>query len=178
MIRIGMISNPQEELIKNAVLSIMNYSGLDINSLNIQPVDETNHSESYNIMLINNIMPCINLTKALDNIESGGILILNADEKNISGLRFTKPINVISYGFNPKSTVTASSVIEDEYLCVQCCIQREFFTLDGSVIEPQEFSINIKDNNATVSNILASVIVSLLCGASTRQIESLFLIAV
>ena len=47
-----------------------------------------------------------------------------------------KNMTVISCGMSGKATVTASSIEPEGFVC---CIQREFYTLDGKLIEPSEF---------------------------------------
>lgn len=47
-------------------------------------------------------------------------------------------LKVITYGFNSKSTVTASSVTEEEMLI---CVQRNIINIKGKKIEPQEINI-------------------------------------
>lgn len=46
------------------------------------------------------------------------------------------PGGIITYGFNGKASVTASSISDD---ALQVCIQRGFKTLSGIPYEPQEF---------------------------------------
>ena len=60
-------------------------------------------------------------------------LIVNAD--NISSAAFP-PLRIISYGFNQKASVTASSVFDE---ALQICIQRGFLSLSGRAYEAQEF---------------------------------------
>ena len=47
-------------------------------------------------------------------------------------------LKVITYGFNSKSTVTASSITEEEMLI---CVQRNIINIKGKKIEPQEINI-------------------------------------
>lgn len=72
-------------------------------------------------------------------INKATYLIVNADEEiNLNLLQETS-VKVITYGFNSKSTVTASSVKEDSILL---CVQRNIQNLVGNNIELQEFNIN------------------------------------
>ena len=50
-----------------------------------------------------------------------------------------KSINVITFGFNHKSTVTASST---ELENMMLCIQRSIKSVKGKIIEPQEILVN------------------------------------
>lgn len=75
---------------------------------------------------------------------SGDYLIVNADADvspfssflpGLPGMRQGGG-KVITYGFNGRASVTASSVADE---ALQVCIQRGFFSLKGSPYEPQEF---------------------------------------
>lgn len=76
-------------------------------------------------------------------------LIINSDIE--SNLNLLENINtsVITYGFNTKATITASSVEKEEMLL---CIQRTLQNKDGKAIEPQEIKIAINENvNCTMA---------------------------
>ena len=82
-------------------------------------------------------------------IENTPYLIINSDlEKNLELLENVKA-TVITYGFNSKATITASSVEEDEILL---CIQREIEDKNGNIVEPQEIKIPLCENvNCTMA---------------------------
>lgn len=65
-------------------------------------------------------------------------LIINADEEINLDLLEDIRSNVITYGFNSKSTITASSVKEESVLL---CVQRTIQDFNKLKIEPQEISI-------------------------------------
>lgn len=79
------------------------------------------------------------LTNLLSNSKN---IIINMDEEinfendNISNL------NLITYGFNSKSSVTISSITEDEVLI---CVQRNICNNKG-LVEVQEIKIDNSDN--------------------------------
>lgn len=56
-------------------------------------------------------------------------------------------INVITFGFNHKSTVTASST---ELENIMICVQRSIKCVNGKVIEPQEILIDKKCENINI----------------------------
>ena len=82
-------------------------------------------------------------------IENTPYLIINSDlEKNLELLENVKA-TVITYGFNSKATITASSVEEDEILL---CIQRAIEDKNGNVVEPQEIKMPLCENvNCTMA---------------------------
>lgn len=93
-------------------------------------------------------------------IEKAKYIIINADEEIIvEGIENIKS-NIISYGFNTKSTVTASSV-DDESMLI--CLQRTITNRIGNEIEEQEILIPIqqecKANATTIMGVIAILLV-------------------
>lgn len=80
-------------------------------------------------------------------------LLLNADA-NIEN-EILKGINVkmITYGLNQKSTITASSIGENEIII---CIQRAFRDIDDNIVEQKEVRSKLEKNN--IKNIYNSLI--------------------
>lgn len=76
-------------------------------------------------------------------IEKSRYVIINSDIKD--NLKMVNTINakVITYGFNSKATITASSVEDDE---IMLCLQKNFTTKNGENIEPEEIKIPIYEN--------------------------------
>lgn len=92
-------------------------------------------------------------------ISNAKYLILNGDIKiNIlEQIKIEKPIKLITFGFNSKSTITISSVREDKIIV---CLQRDIEKIDGRIIEKQEKEITIsKENNKKIYNNLAIFII-------------------
>ena len=102
--------------------------------------------ENENVVFINekNIENIKVLNKGIDNKNIKNILlnaeylILNSDINVKIDLIENLDLKVITYGFNSKSTVTASSVTEEEMLI---CVQRNIINIKGKKIEPQEINI-------------------------------------
>lgn len=74
-------------------------------------------------------------------------LILNEDIEIdiLKKIEIEKPIKLITFGFNSKSTITVSS-IRDEKIIV--CIQRDIEKLNGEIIEKQEKEMRVNDENS------------------------------
>lgn len=84
--------------------------------------------------------------------------ILIQDNVNIN-IKLQNKVNVITFGFNHKSTVTISS-IDDEKVII--CIQRNIKTLKNKLIEPQEIIIkNSREYNIN-SGIIQKIIQEIL----------------
>ena len=71
-------------------------------------------------------------------------LIINSDIKSNLLLLDKLNLNVITFGFNNKSTITASSVNEENVLV---CVQRNIRGKDNNIIEPQEIKISRKNSH-------------------------------
>lgn len=124
------------------------------------------------LLVLNKKSPSFDLQKALEAVVTNGVIVMNADEKSYAGIKLTKPMQLITYGYNPKSTITASSVVVHENISVQCCIQRQFATLGGEVLEPQEFLVRTSYLELKEDDILAAVTVALLCGVRVDEVSS------
>ncbi len=91
------------------------------------------------------------LTNKEDNInelfENTKYLVINSDmESNGLELINNMKLNVITFGFNQKSTITASSVEENLMLC----LQRRLTDINKNTLEPQE--IEVKKISKKLSN--------------------------
>lgn len=84
-------------------------------------------------------------------ISKAKYLLINADE-DISFVSLEN-IKLITYGFNSKSTITASSVNEEGVLL---CVQRTIQDFEKKEIEPQEIYIE-KINIKLSTNILLGI---------------------
>ena len=83
-------------------------------------------------------------------------LIVNTDRvKNIEMFNESN-LQIITFGFNLKATVTASSVTEDSSLI---CVGKEIKTIKNRIIEPQEIKI---DTGEDTESIMAVVTILLL----------------
>ena len=89
-------------------------------------------------------------------VENATYLIVNSDiEDNLELLENVKA-TVITYGFNSKATITASSVTEEEILI---CLQRSIEIKNGKIVEPQEISIKLEKNACCTRAITAVLLV-------------------
>jgi len=80
------------------------------------------------------------LKEIIPRLAQEGYLVVNADDKAIFPYLSPSNARLITYGFNNKACITASSVTDDS---LHICIQRAFTALDGAERDPQEFSANV-----------------------------------
>ena len=100
------------------------------------------------------------LTNIVPRLGRNDYLIVNSDDKEIFPLLTHSEATLVTYGFNGKACITASSVTED---ALQVCIQRAFQGMDGEEKLPQEFSakVRLKENS---DSVLAAAAALAVCG--------------
>lgn len=104
------------------------------------------------IILETNIFENSNLIKrVLMNSER---ILVNSDFNSNLEIIHNLKLSVITYGFNSKSTITASSVDDSNGILI--CLQRSIKNINNKIIEPQEIKIYNKEdkNNHYVDMIL------------------------
>ena len=99
--------------------------------------------------------------EAIKLLDTNGYLIVNADESVPSP---TSRCGIITYGFNAKASVTASSVADG---ALQVCIQRGFKSLNGSPCEPQEFKAPCPEE-ANPLDVLGAVTACVVCDVLSK----------
>ena len=133
MFFIGIISEEKNEKYIKEMLkhNINNSNVIFINEKNIDNIKNV----KFKIIVLNKELINKNLESILLNAE---YLILNSDINVKIDLIENLDLKVITYGFNSKSTVTASSITEEEMLI---CVQRNIINIKGKKIEAQEINI-------------------------------------
>jgi len=82
----------------------------------------------------------------LKNIQSNNIAIINFDDSDLMRHLMGLSCNIITYGYNTRSTVTISGFEEDmvtgktNYVC---SLQRDLLTIDNESIEPCEIKVSV-----------------------------------
>lgn len=132
MFFIGIVSEEKNEKHIKDILKqkIENENVVFINEKNIENIKNI----KFKIIVLNKGIDNKNIKNILLNAE---YLILNSDINVKIDLIENLDLKVITYGFNSKSTVTASSVTEEMLICVQ----RNIINIKGKKIEPQEINI-------------------------------------
>jgi len=77
------------------------------------------------------------LSEIIPHMKPEDYLVINADDKDIFPYLDGYGAQLVTYGFNNKACITASSVSDDT---IQVCIQRAFTSLNGANHTPQEFA--------------------------------------
>lgn len=102
-------------------------------------------------------------------LENTNYLIINSDMKTNLEMLDNLNVNVITYGFNSKATITASSVTEENILL---CVQRNIQTVKGETMESQEIKIGLDkpDVMDTPNNIMGIATLLLIYGKKEVKI--------
>jgi len=101
------------------------------------------------------------LAELVPKMPQEGYLVVNADDKEIFPYLTPRRARLITYGFNNKACVTASSVTEDG---MHVCIQRSFDNLYGNTQDPQEFAAPIGTSSVSPESALGAATVWAICG--------------
>ena len=138
MVFIGIVTNSKSE---ETILDLLNCNKI-LKDNNVIFIKDTNIDNIKNVhfdtIVINSKFTKMDeLINLLDNAKN---VIINMDEEIDFEDANIKNLNLITYGFNSKSSVTISSVTDDEVLI---CIQRNL-CCNSRIVEVQEVKI---DNN-------------------------------
>ena len=98
-------------------------------------------------------------------IKKSEYIVLNSDRKNTIPKVESKKTALITYGFNSKSTVTASSIMEEEILI---CLQRNVKSKNGEILEPQEFWVKA-NQSSDVYEIMAETCMNMIYGKTKAE---------
>lgn len=132
MIYIGFISkNKNIELVKEL-------TNEEVQAINIKKKEDI-EGKKIDILVLEDF--CLEEEIINEIIKDINYLIIQ-DNINELNIQLEKEINIITFGFNHKSTVTVSSVAEDD---IVICIQRTIKSINDNEIEPKE--IIIKNSN-------------------------------
>ena len=160
-------------MIKKLVETLCEASEVDSHDVRISSISSATKTAKSQIIVINNLQRSMDLSYALNSLVAGGTLILDADERNYTELSFSKPVRLITYGYNPISTLRATYVTNGTYTSLRCHIQRSFFSIEGHLLEPQEFILHTAQTGLPAKDVLAAVSVALLCGVDVPNITAI-----
>ncbi len=148
---IGVIVNSKYELqVKRVLESKLNslnkeYTIILINKKSIENIKNIR----FETVLVTDLEEVKEETYALNEIfKNLKYLIINADmEENLNLINNMK-LNVITFGFSPKSTIIATSV-EENFLI---CLQRKIIDINQKMVEPQEIQLKIQNKKLSKSS--------------------------
>lgn len=149
---IGIITDENKEnCIRREILNNLNLRESSVLFIKEKSIENIKNIKFETILIDREFKNKEILIKILKNAK---YLVINSDLKNNLNLIKDIPIKTITYGFNSKATITASSVEEDEMLV---CVQRNIINGEEKVIEPQEIRIK-KDKDADCSMAIVAIL--------------------
>jgi len=83
------------------------------------------------------------------------LVLVNNDNNGFTELLLGLRCRIVTYGFNSRSSITASSIGRENEEGLLCCLQRSLMCCDGKIIEPGEFKINALNDIKKIEQILA-----------------------
>lgn len=144
---IGIISEENlENCIRREILDKLELRESNVLFIKEKSIENIKNIKFETIIIAREFKKQENLNNLLKSVK---YLIINSDiENNLNSLENINT-SVVTYGFNSKATITASSVEKEEMLI---CLQRTLQNKNGEDIEPQEIKIPIKENaNCTMA---------------------------
>lgn len=165
---IGIISDSKSEKIIKMILDEKLDKANNIIIINSKSVDNLKNIKFETILIANNNNIVNENKEALSKIISNTkYLIINADIELELHLEEQLELNVITFGFNPKATITASSVEDDILLC----IQRNIKDIAENLIEQQEIKIRFFGENIGINtnNLMGISAILLLYGKISQK---------
>lgn len=147
---IGVIAESKNEMqIKKIISKNLNSENKEhtVITINSKSIDNIKNIRFETILVISLEELSKKYSAINEILKNAKYLVINSDidENNLEFINNTK-VNAITFGFNQKATITASSVEDNLMLC----IQRKIIDVNRNILEPQE--IEIKNNNEKLSN--------------------------
>lgn len=140
---IGIVSEKSDIELERAITHHL-LSKTTILNINVDNIDNIKNVKFETILILES-KTIVSKLEVLKNILSNTqYLIINSDIESNLLLLDNLNLNVITFGFNNKSTITASSVNEENVLI---CVQRNIMDKSDNIIEPQEVKINLNRIN-------------------------------
>lgn len=162
---IGIITENRNEICVKKIID-KNIKEIKVESIIIKDknIENMKNIKFETILICGNNTPVLEKTEVLKKIISNAkFLIINSDiDTNLNVLN-NMNLTVISFGFNQKSSITASSVDDDSILV---CVQRNIKDINQKIIEPQEIRVEIENKNAACNthNLMGCICASLIYG--------------
>lgn len=106
-----------------------------------------------------------NFASVIDHIKKDGFLIINSDILLFSDILEGRALHFVTYGFNSKANITASSVgdgMSEEFFL--CSLQRPNINIRKEVAEPQEYRLKRFYANASDYEMLAVIALGIVLG--------------
>lgn len=107
-------------------------------------------------------------------LDKKGVAIVNADNMEQVKILEGTELYTVTYGFNPKASITTSSVGDDLYKDnFMCCLQRTISSRNGKLIEPQEYRVNVGITDLDAYDVMAAASFAIVNGVDINMPDSI-----
>lgn len=165
---IGVISDSKSEKTISELLEKKLGNHNNIIVINSKSVENIKNIKFETVLILNNNKIIEENSNAFSKIiKNSRYLILNADIELQLKMEEHIELNIITFGFNPKSTITASSVEENIWIC----IQRNLKDINNKMLEQQEIKISFFEENIGINtnNLIGISSILLLYGKISQK---------
>lgn len=165
---IGVISDSKSEKTISELLEKKLGNHNNIIVINSKSVENIKNIKFETVLILNNNKIIEENSNAFSKIiKNSRYLILNADIELQLKMEEHIELNIITFGFNPKSTITASSVEEN----ILICIQRNLKDINNKMLEQQEIKISFFEENIGINtnNLIGISSILLLYGKISQK---------
>jgi len=166
-------------------ISVLAESGMEILILKISiadPAKKIPENMHFDVMIYSdkaedmNVGNAENYTETMRKIfamlDEKGTAIVNIDYGDLVHFLEGMKRQVVTYGFNSKASMTASSIgdsiSKNDFLC---CLQRTISTKNGTLVEPQEYRLSIERGNFDAYSVLAASTFAIINGMDLNLIN-------
>lgn len=151
---IGIISEESKEnCIRRQIIDRLNLKESSVLFIKEKSIENIKNIKFETILLDREFKNVKMLKILLKNVK---YLVINSDIGCNLNLLDNLEMTVITYGFNSKSTITASSVNEEEVLV---CVQRNILDVKKHKIEPQEIKREMQNDASCTMAITAILLI-------------------
>lgn len=140
---IGIVSEKSDSEVERAIAKHI-FTKSKILNINEDNIDNIKNIKFETVLILESKTMVSKLENLKNILRNTQYLIINSDIESNLLLLDKLSLNVITFGFNNKSTITASSVNEENVLI---CVQRNIMDKNNNIIEPQEVKINLNKVN-------------------------------
>lgn len=156
---IGVISESKKfDVLKNIVQKNMNKNDFTLININKKSIKNIKNVKFEAILICESLEKLENEIEYVENIcKYSKYLIINSDIQIKVNILKDSKLNIITYGLNHISTVTFSSITDENMLI---SVQRSFKNFSNNVIEVGEYNFNIsKEDRTNMYEILEAFII-------------------
>jgi len=145
-------------------IGIEDLSSVIFDDLNIDIMIYTEKSGEDNV---DNSSTGEHMKRVMSLMNEKSIAIVNIDDRELAKIMYSVKNYIISYGFNSKANMTTSS-IGDAFIC---CLQRSISDKNGTLIEPQEYRLDINTSAFDSHSIMAAITFAIINGVNPNTIN-------